>query len=97
MQTKTNAPKLDVDVSEASARACDLHELQQHRGSKSFTSSRHAGLRLRLGLACEAFSSLPVFDGVGELHRLHRSLSRKNAFSYLGAALTRTISKKNNP
>lgn len=49
-ETETNAPKLDVDVSErACVRACDLHELQQHRGSKSFTSSR------RLGLACEAF------------------------------------------
>lgn len=46
------------------------------------------------GLHVKPFSSLPVCDGVGELHRLHRSLSRENAFSYLGAALTRTTSKK---
>lgn len=69
--------------------ACDLHELQQHGGSKSFTSSRRTVPWLHPRLVCEAFSSLPVGDGwVSCTYRDGGA----NAFSYLIEA-----SSKNNP
>lgn len=69
--------------------ACDLHELQQHGGSKSFTSSRRTVPWLHPRLVCEAFSSLPVGDG--SVSCTYRD-GGANAFSYLIEA-----SSKNNP